>query len=180
MSEPAYVGRLRQVVDSSEPLLRKLPASGAGPRAATGKWSPGEILGHLIDSASHNHDRFVRAVWQEDLVFPGYAQDVWVDVQRYHEAPWRELVDLWAAFNRQLARVMAGIPAEVRERPRAVHNLDEIAWRHFPRTSPATLDYFMADYVAHLEHHLAQLLGPDWEREGASVAGGAMAPYTDG
>ena len=163
MSEPAHAARLRAVVASSEPLLRALPPGATARRPAADKWSPREVIGHLIDSASNNHQRFVRAAWQDDLVFPGYAQDGWVDLQKYGEAPWEELLDLWAAFNRQLARVMAAIPAATRARPRVRHNLDEIAWRTIPRSQPATLDYFMSDYVGHLEHHLKQVLGPDWE-----------------
>lgn len=163
MTEPSYAARLRTVVASSEPLLRALPAATTGRRPAPDKWSPREVIGHLIDSASNNHQRFVRAAWQDDLVFPGYTQDGWVDLQKYAEAPWGELLDLWSAFNRQLARVMAAVPEETRVRPRARHNLDEIAWRTVPRNQPATLDYFMADYVGHLEHHLKQVLGADWE-----------------
>jgi len=100
---------------------------------------------------------------RNDLVFPGYEQDQWVALQDYQNAPWRETISLWAAFNRHLARVMAAIPESVRSRPRASHNLDEIAWRSVPATQPATLDYFMADYVEHLEHHLRQILGVGWE-----------------
>jgi hypothetical protein len=52
------------------------------------------------------------------------------------------------------------IDERVRLRPR--HNLDELAWKPVPRDQPATLDYFMSDYVAHLKHHLAQIgIGPD-------------------
>ena len=161
---PAYAARLRAVVDASEPLLRGISSDASARRPAPGKWSPREVIGHLVDSASNNHQRFVRAAWQEDLVFPGYAQDAWVDLQRYASAPWSELLDLWASFNRQLARVMAAIPEEVRRREHTRHNLDEIAWRVVPRSTPATLDYFMNDYVGHLEHHLRQVLGEEWER----------------
>ena len=163
-AEPLYVARLRAVIDASEPLLRALPAPATARRPAPGKWSPREVIGHLVDSASNNHQRFVRAAWQEDLVFPGYAQDAWVELQRYADAPWDELLDLWASFNRQLARVMAALPEPVRTRQRVRHNLDEIAWRTVPRSQPATLEYFMADYVGHLEHHLRQVLGPAWGR----------------
>jgi len=47
-------------------------------------------------------------------------------------------------------------------RVRTSHNLDELAWKAVQRTEPTTLDYFMRDYVAHLEHHLRQALGRDW------------------
>ena len=127
-------------------------------RPRPGAWSPREILGHLIDSASNNHQRFVRAQFQQDLVFAGYAQDDWVAVQRYQDASWSELVTLWASFNRHLARVMAAVPEETRRRPRSRHNLDELAYRPVPATEPTTLEYFMGDYVEHLRHHLEQIL----------------------
>ncbi|NUO63508.1 MAG: DinB family protein [Gemmatimonadaceae bacterium] len=167
MSEPTCATRLRAVIAASEPRLRAISADASSRRPAPGKWSPREIVGHLIDSASNNHQRFVRARWQDDLVFQGYAQDEWVALQRYQDTPWDELLDLWAAFNLHIARVMAVVPEDVRLRPRARHNLDEIAWQVVPRSAPATLDYFMADYVGHLEHHLRQVLGADLDRPGA-------------
>jgi hypothetical protein len=82
-------------------------------------------------------------------------------VQRYAAAPWCDLVGLWRGFNLHLARVMANAPDDVRRRPRTKHNLDQIAWHTIPRDQPATLQYFMDDYVDHLEHHLEQIFGRD-------------------
>jgi len=53
---------------------------------------------------------------------------------------------------------MKAAPEEQRRRPRVRHNLDELAWKPVPRDEPTTLDYFMQDYVAHLKHHLAQIV----------------------
>jgi len=144
------------------PALLAIPEEASRHRPAPGKWSPAEIVGHLIDSASNNHRRFVVARWQDDLVFTGYRQDAWVDAQQYDRAPWPELVALWAGFNRHLARVMAAVPPEIRTRAHRQHNLHEIAWQPVPAAQPATLDYFMADYVGHLQHHLRQILGAGW------------------
>ena len=123
-------------------------------------WSPAEVLGHLIDSAANNHQRFVRAQFTDDLVFPGYEQDAWVATQKYQDAPWDELLTLWRTFNLHIARVMELASAEARLRPRVRHNLDELAWKPVPRDKPATLEYFMEDYVDHLQHHLNQII-PD-------------------
>jgi hypothetical protein len=117
-----------------------------------------EVIGHLVDSASNNHQRFVRAPDQNDLVFEGYAQDDWVARQQYQSAPWEELVLLWQLYNRHLARVMSATPRNVRERVHHRHNLHRVAFRAVREDQPATLDYFMHDYVDHLEHHLAQVL----------------------
>ena len=169
MTEPRCATRLRAVIDESEPLLLAIRDSETGRRPGPGMWSPREIIGHLIDSASNNHQRFVRAAWQEDLIFPGYEQDGWVELQNYQETPWKEIVGLWAAFNRHIARVMAAIPEAERVRSRPRHNLHLIAWRAVPESESTTLDYFMNDYVGHLEHHLSQVLGPSWSLETGSV-----------
>jgi len=166
LAVPQYAARLRTVIDASEPLLVVLPDAQTMRRPAPEKWSPREVIGHLIDSASNNHQRFVRATSQDDLIFPGYEQDRWVELQAYQHAPWTELVSLWAGFNRHLSRVMTAIPDEARTRLRARHNLHEIAWRELPAGEPATLDYFMNDYVDHLEHHLRQVLGQTWKGVG--------------
>jgi hypothetical protein len=78
--------------------------------------------------------------------------------QKYQDAPWRDLVALWASFNRHLAHVMASMPDVTRTKPFAKHNLHELAFKPVPAGEPATLDYFMQDYVDHLKHHLRQIL----------------------
>jgi catechol 2,3-dioxygenase-like lactoylglutathione lyase family enzyme len=155
---PPYVPRLRRLIGRATPLLLGLAPDATAKRPAPGKWSPREILGHLIDSASNNHRRFVEGQLRDDLTFVGYEQDAWIRVQPYQESPWPELVELWQAFNLHLLRIMESVPEPTRERPRASHNLSEIGW-DVPRHQPATLDFVMSDYVGHLEHHLRQILG---------------------
>ena len=155
---PEYARRLRRLVENSVPRLLALSDTATSASPGPGKWSPREILGHLIDSASNNHDRFVRAQFQDALVFPGYDQDAWVAAQEYQVAPWTELVGLWRGLNLHIARVMEAAPESKRAQSRAVHSLDKIAWKTVPLDQPTTLDYLMEDYVDHLEHHLGQLL----------------------
>ena len=150
---------LRQLLERSGLLLRSLEPAATTKHPLPGKWSPREIIGHLVDSASNNHQRFVRANLQDDLIFPGYEQDSWVALQRYQSVDWLELVTLWESFNRHIAHVMDAIPDTVRNRPHRKHNLHEIAWQTVPASQPTTLDYFLHDYVAHMRHHLRQILG---------------------
>lgn len=146
----------------AEPLLRTMTEPDASRSPAPGKWSPKQIVGHLIDSAANNHQRFVRAALQDEIVFPGYAQEEWVALQRYEQAAWADLLALWVAYNRHIAAVMAGVPDEARTRVRAVHNLDDIATHAPSSAADATLEYFMGDYVDHLIMHLRQILGTRW------------------
>src|ERR1700710_2476280 len=124
-----YVLQLRNAIKKATPSLKNIGDEASRQPPRPGKWSPVEVIGHLIDSASNNHQRFVRAAEQNDLVFVGYAQDDWVERQRYQDAPWQELVLLWQLYNRQLARVMAATPRAVRERVHERHNLHRVAFR---------------------------------------------------
>ena len=150
-----YIDELRRIVEAAAPKLIALGEASAA-RPAPGKWPPREIIGHLIDSASKNHQRFVRGQLQVDLVFPGYAQEDWVTIGRYADAPWGDLVTLWRTFNLQLVRVMEGMPHEVRFRPRARHSLESIGV-DVASNQPGRLDDIMRGYVAHLKHHLTQV-----------------------
>jgi hypothetical protein len=161
-----YVNELQSVVERGTRALLALSEEDSGCHPAMGKWSPREVLGHLVDSASVNHQRFVRAQFQDDLVFPGYEQDAWVRVQQYQDALWPELVALWRSLNLHIVRVMTAVPEPVRERARSRHNLDEIAWQTVAREQSTTLNYLMGDYVGHLKHHLRQILGDGWEGPG--------------
>ena len=89
-------------------------------------------------------------------MFLGYAQEDWVRVQHYADAPWPDLVALWRLYNLHLARVMELTPADRRMSPRARHNIQEIGFAA-PIEATATLDGIMLDYVEHLLHHLRQL-----------------------
>jgi hypothetical protein len=155
-----YTHALSTTVVEATASLAAIPDEVAGRRPAPGKWSPKEIIGHLIDSAANNHQRFVRAQLQDDLVFPGYAQDTWVEVQRYQEAPWQGLLTLWRAYNLHIARLIEAMPDDTRMKERRRHNLHELAWQPVPADTPTTLDYFMRDYVLHLQHHLRQISRP--------------------
>jgi hypothetical protein len=156
--DPTFLADFRRTVTDAGDRLLAYSDADAGRPLAPGKWSRKEIVGHLIDSAANNHARFVRAQLQDDMVFDGYDQARWVEVQRYRERSWTDLVGLWQAYNLHIASVMEAADPAVVARPRVRHNLDRIAMTAVSAAEPATLDFFMRDYVAHLEHHLRQAL----------------------
>jgi hypothetical protein len=149
---------LQLIIDQVRPQLLRLDDQQAAQAPAPGKWSPKQIIGHLIDSASNNHQRFMRAQFTDDLIFPGYQQEAWVKLQDYAAADWSNLVQLWYYFNWQIARVIDHVPDEKRHLLRPKHNLHQIAMYRIPTDQPATLEYFMLDYVQHLEGHIKQIL----------------------
>ncbi|MGA2346928.1 MAG: hypothetical protein ABSF93_13035, partial [Candidatus Sulfotelmatobacter sp.] len=102
--------QLRSVIEAAEPRLRQISEAESEKPVLSGGWSRKEVMGHLIDSASNNHQRFVRAALQSSLDFPGYDQDGNTRVQAPKEANWLLLVSLWAAYNRYLAHIIARLP----------------------------------------------------------------------
>jgi hypothetical protein len=154
--DTGFVEAFTRTVSGAADRLLAIPDERAGVARAPGTWSRKEIIGHLIDSAANNHGRFVRAQATDHLLFDPYDADTWVRVQRYNELPWKDLVALWRDYNLHLARVMASADPLALERPRERHNLHDVAFAPVARDRPATLAYFMRDYVAHLEHHLDQ------------------------
>ena len=142
---------------ASARLLEISDERSAVPRVE-GKWSRKQIIGHLIDSAANNHSRFVRAQFNDELVFAGYEQEAWVDSQQYQEKDWNELVQLWKLYNRHILHIMKVTPEETRMKLRSKHNLNVIASDKLSPDEPVTLDWFMRDYVDHMKKHLGQIL----------------------
>lgn len=111
-----------------------------------GAWTRLEILGHLIDSSTNNHQRFVRAMAEGDLIWPGYDQDAMIRVQQFGRANPSLLIALWESFNLYLARLMGIIPAG-RLGARCV----------IGGGKAVTLEFLVTDYVVHMQHHLRQI-----------------------
>lgn len=137
---------LLSVINAAEPRLRATGEQDSEKPVLPGGWSRKQVLGHLIDSASNNHQRFVRATLQSSLEFPGYDQEGNVRVQAPQEAEWLLLVSLWAAYNRYLAHIIARLPAS---------KLDTVCL--IGKGKPATLGFIATDYLTHLVHHLEQV-----------------------
>ena len=136
------------VVEQCVPLLLAIDPRDAGQRPAPGKWSKKEILGHLIDSAGNNQQKFVRLLIARGPVdFVGYAQDEWVAAQHYQDADWHGLVRLWQASNEHLAHLIAHADPERLGNTISINGV-----------GPFRLDFVMTDYVEHLKHHLKVVL----------------------
>ncbi len=144
--------QLLSAVNDAERRLRSFSEGETEVAVLSGGWSRKQVLGHLIDSASNNHQRFVRAGLQASLDFPGYDQEGCVRFEAPQEAEWDLLVSLWASYNRYLAYVIERIPAA---------KLDTIC--RVGSGEPVTLSFLATDYVRHLLHHLRQIGAADAE-----------------
>ena len=152
-----WLEEFKETIESAAPRLLQISEAQSEQPRAEEHWSAKQIIGHLIDSATNNHARFVLAQIKDDLVFPGYDQNSWVTIQHYQQAPWSQLVDLWRAYNLHLLHVMAFTPADQLTKRCVQHSLQTIAFETVSESEPVTLEYLMKDYVVHLKHHLSQI-----------------------
>lgn len=125
--------------------LKAIGEEQAAVKAAPDSWSKKQELGHLIDSASNNHQRVVRAQAESGLIMPGYDGDRWVELHGYQDREWHELIDLWSAGNKQL--LAAAQSASDESWPNAVTVSGE----------EQTAGFVMSDYVRHMAQHLRHI-----------------------
>jgi len=147
----------RKTIETASDRLLKISEKQSAQYPAPNKWSPKQIIGHLVDSAANNHQRFVRAQFKDDLVFVGYDQEEWVDIQNYQQESWPELVQLWKSFNLHIAHLVENIPEQKLKQQCREHSLNKIAWKLVSENEPATLEYMIVDYIGHMKNHLNQI-----------------------
>jgi hypothetical protein len=142
------IDRLEHILAATPVRLAAVSDTDAERPPAPGRWSKKEILGHLIDSAANNHQRFVRAQLAASLQFPAYEQERWVAAQSYVTESWSDLVKLWLFYNRHLLHIVRILPEA------SLSTACTIG-----ANAPVPLSEIVSGYVDHLERHLAQILG---------------------
>lgn len=142
------VSKLRSHLTEVPERIRKLSDAELHHKAAPGKWSKIEIMGHLIDSARYNLLRFTEAQYKPlPYVVEGYAQDDLVRVNDYQNLPVETILDTWKALNNHIVLLLAKLNQEQQHIP-IIRNGE-----------PRTLGWLAEDYLDHMEHHLAQIFG---------------------
>ena len=140
---------LRGTINTELPHLRSVKENEAGVKTSIA-WSRKEELGLLIDSASHNHLRFVGAVLAPEFHGLPYDQNGSVMIHGYQELPWSDLLEFWQSYNLLLAQMIARIP-----------EAKLLTLCHIGDGAPVTLHFLIEDYVAHMQHHLDHILRRD-------------------
>lgn len=138
--------RLQWLCENIQPLLAQISDDEFNGFRGEGKWTRKQILGHLIDSAANNHQRFIRAQFELSPVIV-YEQVNWNRFGHYSEMNAQLLISTWAAINLFLAELIQHIP------PSAYGNLISMG-----NGDQVTLALIIEDYVTHLEHHLHQIV----------------------
>ena len=109
------------------------------------KWSKKQILGHLIDSATNNHQRLVRGQFETNPEIT-YDQNKWNEFSFYQEMESQQIIKFWIIYNAQLLEIIKRIPSD------SLKNQIKVG------VNSLTLEFLIVDYVEHLEHHLKQII----------------------
>ncbi len=133
----------KEIIDNFYEYLRSIDSEITKLKISEHKWSLREIIGHLIDSASNNHQRIVRLQISDLLDFPQYDCEQWISIQKYNSFDWEFLVTLWYHYNGLILRIINGIDGE---------QLQNI-WVKDEDNS-ITLEELIRQYYIHLEKHM--------------------------
>lgn len=142
------ITELLETVERQAAQLNSLSETPLTTRPAPGKWSKKEIIGHLVDSAQNNIQRFVRAQHEGGSVHIVYRQDDWVRLQYYQAYPMTDLIQLWVLLNRHLGHIWAHMDNEALALTCLMNGSGGA-----PETW--TLEALAIDYLRHLKHHLS-------------------------
>lgn len=140
------LNRLDHLLNTIPPLLISIDEAEFSFKPAEDKWSKKEILGHLIDSAANNHQRFVRAQFEKNANIV-YRQNEWVTNSHHQQFDGSAIISFWEHYNQHLLQLLRLLPTGV---------LSNTLFTGVD--TPVTLEFVITDYITHMEHHLRQIV----------------------
>ena len=140
---------LDQVVNQALDAMQKISQNTWEHKPIPHKWSKKEILGHLVDSARNNLQRFVEIQYMSSpyRVIP-YDQDQQVVANAYQQQSVDLISTMWESLNRHIGYL---IRCQTRESLELAVELSD--------GTQTNMQWLMEDYIDHLKHHLRQILG---------------------
>lgn len=160
MDYQVIIDGINEVMDSELPLLLSLTEEQVSVRRNSQRWTVKMLVGHLIDSASNNHQRMVRLQYAPRcghsmpntemgmLVFPDYTQDndLWIALQDYQQEDWHQLVMLLKYYNQHICHIIRAVDQT------KLNNY----WTDY-EGNRVTLDAMIRGYIRHLHLHMGQI-----------------------
>lgn len=160
MEKKEIIDAILEVIDREEPILLGLSEEVITTRFNHQNRSVKMLVGHLVDSASNNHQRMVRLQYAPRcghsmpntqmgmLVFPDYTQDndLWIHLQDYQHEDWKTLVQLWKYTNYHICHV--------------IESVDETKLQNYwldYEGNRVTLEDMIRGYIGHLNLHMGHI-----------------------
>lgn len=111
------------------------------------KWSKKEILGHLIDSALNNIQRFTEIQYsKKPYIIKSYEQNELVKYNDYQTKNNQDLYNLWLQLNKHILHLVKKQTSETLDYKIVLSN-----------GVSTNLQFLIEDYFEHFYHHLQQI-----------------------
>jgi hypothetical protein len=134
-----------EIIERIYNLLKECPDPDKKDTTEEG-WSIREILGHLVDSVSNNHQRLARYQAGGNLDFPAYDQIQFVQRAHYQTFDFPTLLSLWLNYNKLLLHMIDHLPPEDLQSTLIIGDRPTI-----------TIEALVEDYFAHMGIHEEQM-----------------------
>lgn len=93
------LNRLNYINDKAPTLLSKINEENISVKKLPNKWSKKELLGHLIDCATYNHQRLVRGQFENNPEI-SYGQNKWNEYSFYQEIDSPQIIKFWKRYEK--------------------------------------------------------------------------------
>ncbi|MBL6445948.1 DinB family protein [Fulvivirga sp. 29W222] len=140
--------KLEELLTEASNYIKSTSPSQLDTKPSPEKWSKKEILGHLIDSAINNLQRFTEIQYStKPYQVRPYEQDMLVKANNYQNADINELLNVWLALNTRIKEIIT--------------HQTEVTLNYsllLPNGEENDLRFLIDDYVVHMAHHLKQIM----------------------
>ena len=140
--------KLSQLLDNGCEIILQISEHELAYKRSPEKWSKKEILGHLIDSAVNNLQRFTEIQFStKPYKIENYNQNELVRFNDYQNSEIVELLNFWKAINLRIVYIFG------------LQTKESLSFKIlFDSNDESDLKFLMEDYINHLEYHLNQIL----------------------
>ncbi|MBK7636402.1 MAG: DinB family protein [Saprospiraceae bacterium] len=146
MNRSSYIFSLQNIIKAFRSNYFLYSIETRAYKSKPDKWSKRQILGHLIDSARYNLQRFTEIIHTEGIyVVKPYDQNKLVQLNDYQHTSDYNLITLWQLLNHNIITVLTTMDEHLLNKQIIIGN------------EPYTLDWLIKDYIDHLQHHFQQI-----------------------
>lgn len=142
----ASIQALSEILSSVPDILMSINEKEFSAQPSPEKWSKKQILGHLIDSATNNHQRFIRSQAENNPQIY-YDQEIWVKNNYYQQMHAFQIIEFWTIYNYHILHIIKNMTEENYLRTCTMKDGQVLS-----------IAYLVNDYIQHMQHHLKQIL----------------------
>ncbi|MDR1910766.1 MAG: hypothetical protein LBQ52_00250 [Helicobacteraceae bacterium] len=134
------IGEYEKLIDGFHKIMQE-NIEIADIKLSADRWTLKEMVSHLIDSASNNHQRFIRLQLEAKISFPLYEAESWKNATKIGGYNAINLINLWKEYNYFLLHI--------------IKNIDDESQKHIWEigNERKTLKYLVEDYFSHINWH---------------------------